>query len=151
MRTLTRGAVLGGVAFLVVYGVAAYGFRGDEMALPKRVAVPTDGRAVVQLQLCWFPEHVGGVVRSTIGAAQRADVEFDIPCSRPWTTQGLVQHGDRIALGWTMNPPQIGPGGRTARVVDYRVSVNGREVRRKTVKTGNGQFECMAGIPPCVP
>lgn len=147
MRALVRAGLGGALILIIAYALLnALGLGGEEMSRPKYHAPPRDGnRVVAVLQLCWWPEDLGGVITTTIGAAKKVDVQFALECRRPWETSGLVQYGDRISLRWVMNP-RADP----ARKVDYRVTINGREVRRASSNAGNGLFECMAGVPPCI-
>lgn len=149
MRSLVKGGLATALVVLVGYAVLDFSslHGGDPLINPRWVQKPNDGRAIVQLQLCWFPERLGGVIRSQIGPAQKADVEFQIPCGQPWYTQGLASKGERISLGWTMNPQSKSD----ARIVevDYRVTINGKERVRRNRKVANGLFECAVGVPPC--
>lgn len=146
-RSLVRATLGGALVLAVAYLLLnAFGMVGDGMARPKHRTPPRDGnRVYAVIQLCWWPDDLGGVISTTIGPAKRVEVEMALACRRPWETAGLVKYGDQISLKWVMNP-RANP----TRQIDYRVTVNGREAKRGTATTGNGLFECMAGVPPCI-
>lgn len=144
MRTLTRAGLAGIIAVAIVYTALNALGANDPMPRPRRTATHEDGRVVVTLQLCWWPDQVGGVINTVIASARKTDVQFTIDCHHPWTTSGLVARGDRVWLGWIMNPSS--PASRT---VDFQVTINNRRVKRATRNVGNGGFECMVGVPPC--
>lgn len=147
MRTLTKAGLFGALVLAVAYGALSVLGGPDPMPRPRRTAVHEDGRVMVTLQLCWWPDSVGGVISTQIAQLQKTDVQFNVECHRPWTTTGLVGRGDRIMLKWIMNP-SASPASRT---VDFRVTINNREVKRAQRKVANGSFECMVGVPPCTP
>lgn len=144
MRTLTRAGLAGAIIAVIVYGLLNALSSPDPMPKPHHTKTNADGRVIATVQLCWWPQEVGGVINTQVGPARKTEVEFNIDCRHPWSTSGLVARGDRISLGWTMNPSS--PSTRT---VDFRVTINNREAKRATRNVGNGLFECMVGVPPC--
>lgn len=117
----------------------------QEMAKPRKYKLQ-DGRAVVVLQLCWYPSAKAQVdVGYALG--QAVGLNYDrvgppLNCQTPWQRKAVLDPGARVTLAWTLN---LGPVSKFR----YRVTVNNRP-RIEGEETASARvYTCFIGSPPC--
>lgn len=150
MRTKTvvvGGAVVLALGWAGLQAVPDTGSRPSssrDMAKPRKYKLQ-DGRAVVVLQLCWYPADRAQVsVGWSLGAAGESVDHVGPPlnCQTPWQRKGVLDPGQRVALGWTV---AVGPISK----IKYRVTVNNRTRIEGDETAGMRMYACIIGRPPC--
>lgn len=147
------------VASVVAAGILMAGYAGlqvaserapsssRDMAKPRKYKVPEgEDRAVVVLQVCWYPADKATVtVGWSLGAvAVNLDrVGPPLNCQTPWQRKAVLDRGQRAAVGWTLN------GGGPVAKFQWRITVNNRQRLGGDSPANAGMYFCIIGQPPC--
>lgn len=150
MRVKT--AAVGSLVVLAVAGGAMSLTNGAqsgsrEMAKPRKMKIPTDGRARVISQLCWYPDSgvqmaVGWKLGPGASGLSFDTVGTPLNCQTPWSRTAVLGAGDQAVVSWTLTKGAMGR-------VQYRITVNNRpRVYGDSVRNAGG-VSCVIGTPPC--
>lgn len=137
------GVVLAGGAYVVLNQVARQPNTTLTMPAPKHLAPNADGRVYAVIQVCWRPSQVSGSVAYTIGPINQATAGDGLDCRAPLLRKGLVSNGDRVAVGWMVDP------GQALRMVHYRITINNRQAMDGEDRATTKLYACIVGVPPC--
>jgi hypothetical protein len=152
-----KTAALGSLLALVVGGVGLSLTQGDlpfaaprtssEMAKPRKMKIPEDGRARVIIQMCWYPAekkqvNIGWKLGPTTNGLTFERVGDPLNCNTPWSHTAVLSVGDSAIVSWST---LIGP------IAKYkaRITVNNRPRIDVSTVEGTGARQCVIGTPPC--
>lgn len=142
-RVALAGVVILGVGYAGLQLAGQAASSSNELAKARKYKLQ-DGRAVVVLQLCWYPNDRARVsVGWSLGGGGDIDhVGPPLTCGTPWQRKAVLDPGARVALGWTL---ATGPVSK----FKYRISVNNRPRIEGDETANTRMYACIVGMPPC--
>jgi hypothetical protein len=145
LATTVVGAVILGGAYVVSDRVTRQPNTTMTMPKPKRVVnrIPGDDRVYAIIQLCWRPGRIAGTVHFQLGPLERVEAAGDMDCRDPWQRKGLVKAGDRLVVGWAVDPHSA------LRMVHYRITVDNIQRMDGEDMASSKTYACIVGKPPC--